>query len=107
MRISDWSSDVCSSDLTIEDARRERRHQADDMRLGADRRHLSVGAQQPGLLERREIKVGPLRLARRERAQRDRSEERSVGTECVSTCSSRWSPHPSKKNISKCTLNTH
>src|SRR3546814_907825 len=42
------------------------------MRLGADRRHLSVGAQQPGLLERREIKVGPLRLARREREQRRR-----------------------------------
>src|SRR3546814_13822360 len=27
----------------------------------------------------------------------DRSEERSVGKECVSTCSSRWSPDPYKK----------
>src|SRR3546814_14130498 len=27
-----------------------------------------------------------------------RSEERRVGKECVSTCSSRWSPYPSKKN---------
>src|SRR3546814_16005707 len=27
-----------------------------------------------------------------------RSEERRVGKECVSTCSSRWSPHHSKKN---------
>src|SRR3546814_14321414 len=26
-----------------------------------------------------------------------RSEERRVGKECVSTCSYRWSPHPSKK----------
>src|SRR3546814_14253327 len=26
-----------------------------------------------------------------------RSEERRVGTECVSTCSSRWSPYHSKK----------
>src|SRR3546814_17285160 len=28
-----------------------------------------------------------------------RSEERRVGKECVSTCRSRWSPYPSKKNI--------
>src|SRR3546814_17888757 len=28
---------------------------------------------------------------------RIRSEERSVGKECVSTCSSRWVPHPTKK----------
>src|SRR3546814_14082269 len=27
-----------------------------------------------------------------------RSEERRVGNECVSTCRSRWSPCPSKKN---------
>src|SRR3546814_20571634 len=27
----------------------------------------------------------------------DRSEERRVGKECVSTCSSRWSPYPEKK----------
>src|SRR3546814_19483094 len=27
----------------------------------------------------------------------DRSEERSVGKECVSTCSSRWSPYHNKK----------
>src|SRR3546814_13709130 len=27
-----------------------------------------------------------------------RSEERRVGKECVSTCRSRWSPDPSKKN---------
>src|SRR3546814_11908586 len=29
----------------------------------------------------------------------DRSEERRVGKECVSTCRSRWSPYHSKKNI--------
>src|SRR3546814_14831560 len=28
---------------------------------------------------------------------RDRSEERRVGKECVSTCRSRWSPYPEKK----------
>src|SRR3546814_20212429 len=30
----------------------------------------------------------------------DRSEARSVGQECVSTCSSRWSPYPSKQEPS-------
>src|SRR3546814_18973110 len=29
---------------------------------------------------------------------RDRSEERRVGKECVSTCRSRWSPYHKKKN---------
>src|SRR3546814_15321179 len=28
----------------------------------------------------------------------DRSEERRVGNECVSTCRARWSPNPQKKN---------
>src|SRR3546814_13236356 len=32
------------------------------------------------------------------RSGRPRSEERRVGKECVSTCSSRWSPYHSKKN---------
>src|SRR3546814_11735210 len=29
------------------------------------------------------------------------SEERRVGKECVRTCSSRWSPYPTKKNTNK------
>src|SRR3546814_4482410 len=60
MRISDWSSDVCSSDL----------------------HYLTTG-------EKRIIGIGRLTSARR----RDRSEERRVGKECVSTCRSRWSPY--------------
>src|SRR3546814_16662408 len=36
-----------------------------------------------------------------------RSEERRVGTECVSTCRSRWSPYPKKKKkATKTTTNT-
>src|SRR3546814_16375691 len=31
----------------------------------------------------------------------ERSEERSVGKECVSTCRSRWSPFHTKKNTHK------
>src|SRR3546814_9902770 len=66
MRISDWSSDVCSSDLP------ERLHhllrqaaRTHDLDLALDRRHVG----------------------------RHRSEERRVGKECVSTCRSRWSPY--------------
>src|SRR3546814_10144968 len=65
MRISDWSSDVCSSDLVA--------------------RHITAQS-----LER------TLRVLRRDLAERfaiPRSEERRVGTECVSTCRSRWSPY--------------
>src|SRR3546814_5924246 len=81
MRISDWSSDVCSSDLL------ERRRAAGH-RLVDD---LSVRAGREAGLAR-----GPdHRPAHRAagRADRDRSEERRVGKECVSTCSSRWSPY--------------
>src|SRR3546814_16496434 len=34
----------------------------------------------------------------REKREQDRSEERRVGKECVSTCRSRWSPYHSTKN---------
>src|SRR3546814_16910753 len=37
----------------------------------------------------------------------DRSEERRVGKECVSTCRSRWSPYHSKKKILKVHLNNN
>src|SRR3546814_1454967 len=65
MRISDWSSDVCSSDL------------AD----GGPRRGAWLRAGEAA--------------ADRVRDQPDgrRSEERRVGKECVSTCRSRWSPY--------------
>src|SRR3546814_16097167 len=42
-----------------------------------------------------------------DRLERDRSEERRVGKECVSTCSSRWSPyHLTKKQLSNKYTNT-
>src|SRR3546814_8421482 len=64
MRISDWSSDVCSSDPY----RARHRPARPDHRQAAARR------------------LAP-------RAGRGRSEERRVGKECVSTCRSRWSPY--------------
>src|SRR3546814_6929765 len=74
MRISDWSSDVCSSDLRLAVGNAFEAGKAGGVdavggehcagRLGA------LGGQDPVV----------------------RSEERRVGKECVSTCRSRWSP---------------
>src|SRR3546814_11811514 len=93
MRISDWSSDVCSSDLAIF---------AEFERLGASR--VGEGAarafEAAGLVHRQERarSLGDDALlhqhlrGRRRSAPVARSEERRVGKECVSTCRSRWSP---------------
>src|SRR3546814_4817830 len=71
MRISDWSSDVCSSDL-----------------LGHE---FGEGVYQfwitPADLRARCFDKVTLT------ADAYRSEERRVGKECVSTCRSRWSPY--------------
>src|SRR3546814_4637594 len=82
MRISDWSSDVCSSDLLA--------------------LLVALGGALYGallwLLERDTL-LEVIRLVRRRQAPaveapaQDRSEERRVGKECVSTCRSRWSPY--------------
>src|SRR3546814_4950127 len=77
MRISDWSSDVCSSDLA-----------------------------EPGRADGRGDRANPARRALPQRgherfhaekhqraSRRARSEERRVGKVCVSTCRSRWSPY--------------
>src|SRR3546814_1392234 len=74
MRISDWSSDVCSSDLAV--ARTGTAGRGKYLRACIDQ-HLQ-GALTHGVV---------LVLHRC-----GRSEERRVGKECVSTCRSRWSP---------------
>src|SRR3546814_13200611 len=97
MRISDWSSDMCSSDLDQE----ERDERRDDAERHHGRRpaqmHQAIDAANAGnaheegdmgLLIRPAIGVEAQRPARKA----DRSEERRVGKECVSTCRSRWSP---------------
>src|SRR3546814_1766528 len=75
MRISDWSSDVCSSDL--QPLLRDLDHQRDEPD-DAEGDVQPVGADQRE--EGRQEAAGP----------RPRSEERRVGKECVSTCRSRW-----------------
>src|SRR3546814_18937446 len=97
MRISDWSSDVCSSDLVFADPleRAERRFIGRQLaavaldRLARDR----VQAARAEVVAERTPRFGHVRFGR----VGERSEERRVGKECVSTCSSRWSPYHYKK----------
>src|SRR3546814_13203199 len=88
MRISDWSSDVCSSDLNCA------------IILGPSYLHVTVahgtaydiagkGTADPAMM------LSAMRTAASLAA--GRSEERRVGKECVSTCRSRWSPYHKKK----------
>src|SRR3546814_20525616 len=117
MRISDWSSDVCSSDLTIAvgldiadvadptDAPGLRGADFCSVRAGAHRRAFRVAPAITVAAEDRAVLVTRLADLRRkhrnaadddcaddEVAKIDSSEERRVGKECVSTCRSRLSP---------------
>src|SRR3546814_8273060 len=79
MRISDWSSDVCSSDLRLHHLFLVHDH--------------AVGRRQDRLQQLvRILHLGAAVLALDE-VRDQRSEERRVGKECVSTCRSRWSPY--------------
>src|SRR3546814_4246886 len=83
MRISDWSSDVCSSDLSA--LCRAKRCSADRLLLG--QRVITLD-DRSGIVAR-----GSIRPGSSTRLGICRSEERRVGKECVSTCRSRWSPY--------------
>src|SRR3546814_5312831 len=81
MRISDWSSDVCSSDL-IDKARFSLPEVRVEEWNGFVFINMDAGA--PSLHSY---------LGKMVDQWKDRSEERRVGNECVSTCRSRWSPY--------------
>src|SRR3546814_16745332 len=100
MRISDWSSDVCSSDLVgfgaICHSLYDRNREADSIIACERASSASEGCTQPGGDEdsvwksvhgSSHSRVGRLIAILR-------SEERRVGKECVSTCRSRWSRYP-------------
>src|SRR3546814_14302676 len=97
MRISDWSSDVCSSDLIARDRIVEI---GQDRGIGFGQRAETVFqllcnfalVDVWGVADQREAQ---LLLDFLERAQPvvERSEERRVGKEGVRTCRSRWSPY--------------
>src|SRR3546814_7096946 len=81
MRISDWSSDVCSSDLHRVRARRAA------LTGGGWYQRLMSGPSQ-------EIDVSGRNFSLTDHLSAFvRSEERRVGKECVSTCRSRWAPY--------------
>src|SRR3546814_13445809 len=93
MRISDWSSDVCSSDLPLLFAARQLQpaladlafiamgqahDQSVDGRAARRRFHLGPGRAVPPIADRKSV---------------------VLGKECVSTCRSRWSPYHSTKQL--------
>src|SRR3546814_4957736 len=84
MRISDWSSDVCSSDLLILAG------MCSDPMLMYSCSFAVTTIVPP--LSRIILQAFLLRF-QREKRRSVRSEERRVGKECVSTCRSRWSPY--------------
>src|SRR3546814_11816384 len=99
MRISDWSSDVCSSDLAGDGHALGR---CAPRSVAGSRRQRAVRC--PGRVDYWQlIKIIGTKQNRSEQqydsAQMLRSEERRVGKECVSTCRSRWSPYHYKKKI--------
>src|SRR3546814_16268813 len=89
MRISDWSSDVCSSDLV------------GLLELSSFAKYEVEGPGARAWLDRMVANAIPKAVGRMSLAHAlnpsGRSAERRVGKECVSTGRSRWSPYHSKK----------
>src|SRR3546814_15136444 len=92
MRISDWSSDVCSSDLSARPRQARAPQNGGQPGNGGDPypndRDRRRGEQRRPLDQPRAAKLPLCHV---------RSEERRVGKECVSTCRYRWSPLHKKK----------
>src|SRR3546814_5584177 len=105
MRISDWSSDVCSSDLLVSvvfalPAARVKGFYLALTTLAAQVLFpiVILGLPQEWLGGLVGLPVEPLQIAGYSiSSPTSRSEERRVGKECVSTCRSRWSPSHYKK----------
>src|SRR3546814_16483701 len=98
LRISDWSSDVCSSDLREERMLHEvrRAEAAELLRAERDQHDRPRGALAPEPAPDFEQRRGPRRVVVGAVVHAS-SEERRVGKEGVSTCRSRWSPSPYKQ----------
>src|SRR3546814_10916898 len=92
MRISDWSSDVCSSDLHGAFWINGKKCDVPDVLQGA-LRYLAGGIKL-GEFDRNAQPAGNVaRHVYRHATELPRSEERRVGKEWVRTCRSRWSPY--------------
>src|SRR3546814_16173792 len=115
MRISDWSSDVCSSDLGRQDQRRSRPHRRGFIALGRHMlaklehlvpRHLRIVCREVArlltviMVERRlpvrldgqmaTDETGSTAQVAGEAGHSVRSEERREGKEGISKCKTRW-----------------
>src|SRR3546814_6086171 len=85
MRISDWSSDVCSSDLELN----VRYSEAFRLNMG-----IWTFSYEDDLIQQAwNVPALKLYMSPTYNYRDKRSEERRVGKECVSTCRSGWSPY--------------
>src|SRR3546814_17987014 len=112
MRISDWSSDVCSSDLAwLRNNGGRRTSHARGTGIFAHLRHDHGRRTASGRRCQRGEAGATVRHKPRPDPRGDppaRSAERRVGKECVSTCRSRWSPsHYKKKQTTHTNYTTH
>src|SRR3546814_3873449 len=92
IRISDWSSDVCSSDLIPRPNKKGRIDMRVLVSAAATIIACAATAQEAPKASVEAPKV-PFTETRYGRTIDDRSAERRVGKECVSTCRSRWSQY--------------
>src|SRR3546814_6628823 len=83
MRISDWSSDVCSAD----------RRMAPRRRIGSTIAGKTTNGTNWGSQKAILVKIAPAAYSPLSCSVRTRSEESRVGKECVDTCKSRWSSY--------------
>src|SRR3546814_11585491 len=110
MRISDWSSDVCSSDLfllapTLMEYGTDEQKARFLPRMASGQDIWAQGWSEPGAgsdmaaIRSKAVRNGDHYVINGQKTWStravwaDRSEERRVGKECVSTCRSRWSPY--------------
>src|SRR3546814_15488350 len=103
MRISDWSSDVCSSDLALPSldwqpsdpdaaSRESIAAWVAEAGLANVRAPLALDASSPRWPIARADAILCINMVHISEWAATRSEERRVGKECVSTCRSRWLP---------------
>src|SRR3546814_17056518 len=103
MRIRDWSSDVCSSDLhgagLAQRLPRLTQHHPPKTAVRKTPQGDSVKKLSTLLIAGAAIAVAaPVHAKKTNLTVSSRSEERRVGNEYSSTCRSRWSPNKYKKN---------
>src|SRR3546814_12116287 len=107
MRISDWSSDVCSSDLPFGElmmasaAIKDYRSGSGNGPVSRLDIELKTLFQTTAGWEPEDLRTGRVEMFPTRPAPHVRSAERRVGKACVSPCRSGWSPYHSQKIIAK------